>query len=57
MFRGIPEHSSSEENSAMKKILWVLILALQFAGAVSVVTAESPFPECLPCPPKPGPTR
>jgi len=57
MFRKIPEQSSSEENKAMKKILWVLILALQFTGAVSVVTAESPFPECLPCPPKPGTTR
>jgi hypothetical protein len=41
----------------MKKILWVLILALQFTGAVSVATAEAPFPECFPCPPKPGPTR
>lgn len=57
MFRQTPEQSSSEENSAMKKILWALILALQFAGAVSVVTAESPFPECLPCPTDRGPAR
>jgi|YNPMSStandDraft_1061717.scaffolds.fasta_scaffold04408_7 flagellar basal body-associated protein FliL len=57
MFRKIPEQSSSEENREMKKILWVLILALQFTGAVSVATAEAPFPECFPCPPKPGPTR
>lgn len=34
----------------MKKALLALILALQFAGIVSVATAESPFPECYPCP-------
>lgn len=37
----------------MKKALLVLILALQFAGVVSVASAHSPFPECLPCPSTP----
>jgi hypothetical protein len=38
----------------MKKLLLVLFLALQFAGVVSVATAESPLPECYPCPKNPS---
>ena len=33
----------------MKKALLVLFLALQFAGVVSIASADGPFPECLPC--------
>ena len=33
----------------MKKTLLILVLALQFAGVVSVATAQAPWPTCLPC--------
>jgi hypothetical protein len=33
----------------MKKTLLVLVLAIQFAGLVSMVSASAPWPECLPC--------
>ncbi len=33
----------------MKKTLLVLILAIQFAGVVSVASATAPWPLCLPC--------
>jgi len=34
----------------MKKLILILALALQFAGVVSVASATSPMPRCLPCP-------
>jgi hypothetical protein len=33
----------------MKKTLLVLVLAIQFAGMVSMATATAPWPTCLPC--------
>ena len=34
----------------MKKAILILILALQFAGVVSIASATSPMPRCFPCP-------
>lgn len=34
----------------LKKVLFVLILALQAAAIVNVAVADSPFPNCYPCP-------
>jgi len=34
----------------MKKAILILILALQFAGVVSIASATAPLPRCLPCP-------
>jgi hypothetical protein len=41
----------------LKKILFALLLAVQAATVVSVATADSPIPDCGPCPgdPKPPP--
>lgn len=33
----------------MKKTLMILILALQFAGVVSIAGAGMPWPDCPPC--------
>ncbi len=33
----------------MKKAVLVLFLALQFAGAIGIATAELPWPGCFPC--------
>jgi hypothetical protein len=41
----------------LKRILFVMLLALQAATVVSVATADSPFPECAPCPGDPPAAR
>lgn len=38
----------------IRRIVFALLLALQFAAVTSVATAISPIPQCGPCPTKPG---
>ena len=33
----------------MKKTFAIMVLALQFVGAVGLASTVAPFPECLPC--------
>jgi hypothetical protein len=35
----------------MKRIIFALLVAFQFAAATSVATAEIEIPMCYPCPP------
>ena len=34
----------------LKRMLMILVLALQFVAVADLATADPPFPECLPCP-------
>ena len=34
----------------MRKLMLVLVLALQFAAVVSVASADDPWPDCRKCP-------
>jgi hypothetical protein len=41
----------------IKRLLLLAALVLPFAGVTTKVTAEVPFPQCLPCPPEVPPAR
>lgn len=34
----------------IKKVLFVIVLALQAAAIVNIAVADSPYPNCMPCP-------